>query len=258
MAAGKKNLWKELNSECSAKSNDVNSLDFDLLEELFLKTSPVIIENQRAFRPQSAYFRQSAVDLDGFGGTGGVDEIGMSLPNFSLNDHHHHHFSIMNQRDDQQQQQQQQQPPLIQILDSKQNMNVIVYLKQIKVPLNEFIKLIVNGQSKEIGIDNLNCLKKILPEKSDVDAIRSHYELTGDLNQFGKAERFIKMLTDIKCYELRINVMNFIEEFAELEVKLREPLEAYCHCSDRILNSSSLKAFIKIVLASGNYINMVR
>lgn len=136
-------------------------------------------------------------------------------------------------------------------------MNVIVYLKQIKIPLNEFIRQIENGQSKEIGIDNLNCLKKILPEKSDVDAIRSHFEMTGDLNQLGRAERFIKMLTDIPAYELRINIMNFIEEFNELEVKLNEPLDAYCKCAEHILSSCSLKSFIRVILVSGNYINMV-
>lgn len=47
-------------------------------------------------------------------------------------------------------------------------MNYIVYLKQIKIPLKDFIELVKNGQSKEIGLDNLSCLKKILPEKSDV------------------------------------------------------------------------------------------
>jgi hypothetical protein len=47
-------------------------------------------------------------------------------------------------------------------------MNISVYLAKVKMPISDYIQLIRDGKRKEIGIDNLNCLKKILPDKSDV------------------------------------------------------------------------------------------
>jgi hypothetical protein len=50
-------------------------------------------------------------------------------------------------------------------------MGINIYLKQIKSPLNDFIQLIIDGKYKTIGFDNLNCLKKILPDKPDVKTL---------------------------------------------------------------------------------------
>jgi hypothetical protein len=72
-----------------------------------------------------------------------------------------------------------------------------------------------------------------------------------------KAERFVKLLTEMPAYELRIHVMNFLEEFDEQTKRLNEPLEIYSKCSIALLNSDSLKEFIGNVLATGNFINMV-
>ena len=56
----------------------------------------------------------------------------------------------------------------VNLLDAKQNMNLNVYLTKIKSPLPSFIKLIEQGESSQIGIDNLSCLKRILPDQADV------------------------------------------------------------------------------------------
>jgi hypothetical protein len=47
-------------------------------------------------------------------------------------------------------------------------MSINIYLRQIKSPLKDFIQLLIEGKHKVIGVDNLNCLKKILPEKTEV------------------------------------------------------------------------------------------
>lgn len=138
-------------------------------------------------------------------------------------------------------------------------MNINVYLKKIKVPLDEFIKMIINGQSCDIGLDNLSCLKKILPEKSDVDNIQAYCEANPSSYQqtLGKAENFIKLLTDIPNYALRIDLMNYLEEFDEIFSRIRQPLEVYSKSSRVILTSETIKSFLRLVLAAGNFINMV-
>ena len=53
-------------------------------------------------------------------------------------------------------------------LDQKQTMGFTVFLKQIKIPLIEYAQFIREGKSKEIGLDGLNCLRKLLPESNEV------------------------------------------------------------------------------------------
>jgi hypothetical protein len=108
---------------------DEMKLDFNLLEELFLKTSHLLNSNKTMTAGSSELVRNQSIKTS----TGSSSDLGS-----------------------------------ISLLDPKQNMNINVYLKKIKQPLNEFIKSIENGRSKEIGIDNLSVLKKILPDKSDV------------------------------------------------------------------------------------------
>lgn len=143
-------------------------------------------------------------------------------------------------------------------LDSKQNMNVNVYLRKIKVSLNEFIQMIIEGNSQEIGIDNLTCLKKILPEKNDVETIQIFCEADAkNFDQLAKAEKFIKLLTDVPFYELRIDLMHYIEEFDETHSLLKNPLQIYCNVSNTILESKSLKNLFTFILAAGNFLNTV-
>jgi hypothetical protein len=56
----------------------------------------------------------------------------------------------------------------LQCLDQKKAMSINIYLRQIKSPINDFMKLLIEGKHTVIGVDNLNCLKKILPDKSEV------------------------------------------------------------------------------------------
>ncbi len=143
----------------------------------------------------------------------------------------------------------------VSFLDPKLTMGVVVFLKKIKTPIKDYLNLINDGKSKEIGIDNLSCLKKILPDKTDVDEIQAYCNEFNDINRLSKADQFIKLLSDIPCYELRINLMNFEEEFNELYSKLDIPFRNYMKCSEVLLNNKSLKLFLAMILAAGNFLN---
>ena len=77
-------------------------------------------------------------------------------------------------------------------------------------------------------------------------------------SNLGKPEFFLKMLSDIPFYELRINLMTFIEEFTDIYTHLLNPLNTYEKISKIILDSRSLKKFFRTILAAGNFLNTVR
>lgn len=70
-------------------------------------------------------------------------------------------------------------------------------------------------------------------------------------------ERFIKLLTDIPKYELRINAMIFLLEYNETYKSIVDPVSIINKCSDILLEDKNLKLFLEIVLNAGNFLNTV-
>jgi hypothetical protein len=152
-------------------------------------------------------------------------------------------------------------------------MSINIYLRQIKSPINDFMKLLIEGKHEAIGVDNLNCLKKILPDKSEVkflilffisykyslqvDQINSICETKEEINKLEKAEQFIKLLSDIPNYTLRINTMLYLEEYNDLYRKVADPIKITNKCAEVLYKDKSLKTFLKLVLTVGNYLNSV-
>jgi hypothetical protein len=141
-------------------------------------------------------------------------------------------------------------------------MAITIFLRKIKKfkQLEYLIDLIARGKSKEITLDYLTCLKKILPDKMDVDEIQTYCkENEGSpvaaISKLAEADQFIKLLSDIPFYELRINLMTFLEEFDDCYSKLDKPLKVYSTSSQIVLNNTSLKLLFGLILASGNFLN---
>ena len=137
-------------------------------------------------------------------------------------------------------------------------MAITILLRKVKKffkSQEHLLELITKAKSKEITLDYLTCLKKILPDKVDVDEIQTYIKESGDFRKLSEADQFIKLLSDIPCYELRINLMTFVEEFDELYTKLETPLKVYTKASKIILKNEALKLFFGLILSSGNFLN---
>ncbi len=126
------------------------------------------------------------------------------------------------------------------------------------MPIEAFIELIKNGKNKEIGVDTLNCLKKILPDKTEIDRIEKLHITNKDYSTnelMEKADHFLILLADIPDYKLRLDIMTYLEEYEDSSSNIKKTLEIYLKCGKIILNNDSLKNFLKIILEMGNYIN---
>ena len=77
------------------------------------------------------------------------------------------------------------------------------------------------------------------------------------INRLAKPEQFIKLLSDIPNYSLRIKTMLYLEEYEEALKKVTEPVNTTNKCAQVLHNDKSLKTFLKLVLIVGNYLNSV-
>ncbi len=142
-------------------------------------------------------------------------------------------------------------------LEAKTSMGLSIFLKKTrKWSMDDLVNLIRRGRSKELTLDSLACLKKILPEKSEVDDIQAFCRENPDNeSHLAEADHFIKLLSDVPRYELRISLMNFLEEFDEMYSRLESPLKIYDDSAQVIMENESLREILSMILRMGNYLN---
>jgi len=142
-------------------------------------------------------------------------------------------------------------------LEAKTSMGLSIFLKKTrKWSMEDLVNLVRRGRSKELTLDNLACLKKVLPEKSEVDDIKAFCRESPDNeSHLAEADRFIKLLSDVPRYELRISLMTFLEEFEDMYARLDAPLLVYDRSARVVLANESLRELLSMVLRMGNYLN---
>lgn len=149
-----------------------------------------------------------------------------------------------------------QDPEFTTFLDSKSTMSFSIFLKKTKsFKMEKLVDLIKRGKSKEIGLDNLICLKKILPDKADVEEIQSYCRDSPEMTHLAEPDQFIKRLSDIPSYELRIKLMNFLEEFDDIYKQINSQINVYFKSTKFILENETLREILSMVLRLGNFLN---
>ncbi|XP_065059363.1 inverted formin-2-like [Rhopilema esculentum] len=143
-------------------------------------------------------------------------------------------------------------PKEISLLDQKRSLNVNIFLKQFKRPTEYILNLIKEGNNKEFEIDRLKCLKKMLPDSSEIETFKS---FDGDKSKLGAAELFLMGLIAVKRYELRIDCMIFKDEFASHKEALSPRIKVLKKTITDLLHSELLPELLNLILKVGNFLN---
>ncbi|CAL8315263.1 unnamed protein product [Lota lota] len=143
-------------------------------------------------------------------------------------------------------------PKEISFIDGKKNLNLHIFLKQFRCSHEEFVALIQRGDRSKFDIETLKQLLKLLPEKHEVESLRS-YE--GEPDQLADVDRFYLLLLAVPCYTLRIECMLLSEETSVVLESLMPKAQLVEHACKSLKNSSRLPSFCKLTLDIGNFLN---
>jgi len=143
-------------------------------------------------------------------------------------------------------------PKEICLLDQKRSLNVNIFLKQFKRPIEEILQMIKDGNNQDFGIDRLKCLKKMLPDSSEIETFKS---FDGDKSKLGNAEKFFMGILNVKKYELRIDAMIFKDEFATNRDALKPQIDVLQKTIDDLRHSELLPELLNLILKVGNFLN---
>ncbi|XP_054423662.1 inverted formin-2 [Pteronotus mesoamericanus] len=144
------------------------------------------------------------------------------------------------------------EPKEITFLDSKKSLNLNIFLKQFKCSNEEVTAMIRAGDTSRFDVEVLKQLLKLLPEKHEIENLRS---FTEDRAKLASADQFYLLLLGVPCYQLRVECMLQCEHTAVVLDMARPKAQLALAACEGLLSSRRLPVFCQLILRIGNFLN---
>ncbi|KAJ8408013.1 hypothetical protein AAFF_G00262410 [Aldrovandia affinis] len=140
----------------------------------------------------------------------------------------------------------------ISFIEPQKDMNLNIFLKQFKCSNASFVAMVEGGDRSQFDVERLKQLKKLLPEKEEIENLTSFQE---EREKLANADQFYLLLLAVHGYPLRIECMLLCEESASELDTLRLNVDLVAEACDSVRQSTRLSSFCKLVLNVGNFLN---
>ncbi|XP_059212069.1 inverted formin-2-like isoform X2 [Centropristis striata] len=144
------------------------------------------------------------------------------------------------------------EPKEISFIDAKKSLNLNIFLKHFKCSHEDFVSLIWRGDRSRFDVEVLKQLIKLLPEKHEVENLKSHQ---ADRDQLSSVDQFYLHLLDVPSYALRTECMLLCEESSCVLQTLKPKAELLDQACQSVRESTRLPSFCKLILSVGNFLN---
>jgi len=143
-------------------------------------------------------------------------------------------------------------PKEVNLLDPKVLQNVGIALARYRMTPDEIKLSVMMMDEVRLDMDKLNSLLNLAPTSEDIQVLRD-YE--GEVNLLGKVERFFLKIMDIPRYTNRLECFVFKLKFESSLESIREQFVIVKEALIQVKESRSLRRFMEVALALGNYLN---
>ncbi|XP_077910416.1 inverted formin-2 isoform X5 [Halichoerus grypus] len=144
------------------------------------------------------------------------------------------------------------EPKEITFLDSKKSLNLNIFLKQFKCSNEDVTAMIRAGDTTKFDVEVLKQLLKLLPEKHEIENLRS---FTEDRAKLANTDQFYLLLLGIPCYQLRVECLLLCEGTAVVLDMVQPKARLVLAACNSLLTSHRLPIFCQLILKIGNFLN---
>lgn len=144
------------------------------------------------------------------------------------------------------------EPKEVSFIDAKKSLNLNIFLKHFKCSHEDFVDLIRRGDRSVFDVEALKQLIKLLPEKHEVENLKSH---RADRDKLASVDQFYLQLIDVPSYPLRIECMLLCEESICVLEAVKPKAELLVRACQSVKESTRLPRFCKLILSVGNFLN---
>ncbi|XP_031437161.1 inverted formin-2-like isoform X2 [Clupea harengus] len=143
-------------------------------------------------------------------------------------------------------------PKEISFIDAKKNLNLNIFLKQFRCSNEDFVAMVRNGDRSKLDVEVLKQLKKLLPEKHEIENLKSY---DGEREKLAGVDQFYLLLIAVPGYPLRIECMLLCEETTNVLEMMKPKVEILDAACDSLKESSRFPEFCNLILDVGNFLN---
>uniref|UniRef100_H2Z1H7 FH2 domain-containing protein n=1 Tax=Ciona savignyi TaxID=51511 RepID=H2Z1H7_CIOSA len=143
-------------------------------------------------------------------------------------------------------------PTEISLLDGRRSMNINIFLRQFRLPNDQIITALSQGNREILTEEKLKNMLKFLPEDTEVEMIRS---FSGDPATLGNAEKYFRLLVAVPYYTLRIEASITRESFEEEMESILPQIRNIKQAAKDLKSCKKLEDFLVLILKTGNYLN---
>jgi formin 2 len=140
----------------------------------------------------------------------------------------------------------------VKVLDSKRSQEIGIFIKSNHLDINDVENTIYNFDNSIVSVETLIHIRRIKACVTDdeLNVIQSNSDKVLD-----SPEQFVFDLSHISHFDDRLECFMFQSRFVDLLADIEHRLNNVNDVCDQLLNSSSVKDVMSIVLACGNYMN---
>ncbi|XP_058041780.1 FH2 domain-containing protein 1-like [Ahaetulla prasina] len=138
------------------------------------------------------------------------------------------------------------------LLDAKKILNLGIFLKQFKRPVQDIVTDIHHGTGVPYGPEKLLELFKMLPDRKEVEKLES---FQGDRSHLSEAEVFALLLVQVPSYARRLELLVLKLQLLPQLSALQSAIQTLTKAALELLGCEELHDLIRLVLKTGNYLN---
>ncbi|XP_030854686.1 uncharacterized protein LOC115929551 isoform X1 [Strongylocentrotus purpuratus] len=140
------------------------------------------------------------------------------------------------------------------LLDSKRSQAVGIFMSSLHVEMSDIRHAVLNVDMSIIDLENLQSLYEMRPQADEIKIIKEHTKKES-AKPLDKPEQFLLELSEIPDFANRVFCITFQSTFEENLVAVKSRLTIIWDICEHLRNGSSVKQFLALVLAVGNYMN---
>ncbi|TNN87226.1 Formin-1 [Liparis tanakae] len=145
----------------------------------------------------------------------------------------------------------------IKLLDAKRSQAVAILLSSLHLEMKDIQQAVLTVDNSVVDLETIEALYENRATSDEMTKITKHYETSkGDeVKLLDKPEQFLYELSQIPDFAGRAHCIIFQSVFLDTIASIRRKVEIISNVSKELLECSSLRDVMGLVLAFGNYMN---
>ncbi|KAJ6647920.1 Formin-like protein [Pseudolycoriella hygida] len=146
-------------------------------------------------------------------------------------------------------------PEKVSVLEHTRLRNIAISRRKLDMPMELVIKAINNLDLKQLSLENVEILQKMVPTEQEIKAFKEYIAEKKDINLLTEEDKFMLQLTKVERISSKLSIMNYMGNFFDSLHLISPQISAIINASTSVKSSQKFRDVLEIVLAFGNYLN---